>query len=441
MKRLHYTWIVSTIAIALNISLTGAELEWNGWKPFSPRREISPAFAIRDKGGPDNQGGLVVTHDSRNGLDGAWRKTFPIKGGFHYRASVSARTLKVSTPRANRYVELLFHDEAGQLVNDERVGVKSRPYYLPEVLAQAGEWTRFDGIFQSPADATHATIRLHLRWEPGGEVEWGDIQFMKSEATASRKVRLAAINFRPKGGKSGLDNCRQFAPLIAKASDGMADLVVLGECITTVSNPLDHISGAEPVPGPSTQYLGTLADKHNLYIVTTLFERYGHKIYNSAVLLGPDGKLVGKYRKLCLARGEYRQGIAPGEGFPVFDTRFGRIGMMICFDVHMPEVARGLAANGAEIIAMPIMGGHPALARARAIENQIYLVTSTYGINDDWMQTGVWDLTGKLRSRATKPAEVVIAEVDLAKQNLWRGNMGDFKGRLRHERPPIQLPE
>ena len=75
---------------------------------------------------------------------------------------------------------------------------------------------------------------------------------------------------------------------------------------------------------------------------------------------------------------------------------------MICFDVHMPEVARGLAANGAELIAMPIMGGHPALARARAIENQAHLVTATYSINDDWMQTDVWDLSGDLLVRATE---------------------------------------
>ena len=90
--------------------------------------------------------------------------------------------------------------------------------------------------------------------------------------------------------------------------------------------------------------------------------------------------------------------------------------MMICFDLTMPEVARGLAANGAEIIAMPIMGGHPALARARVIENQTYLVTSTYSINDDWIQSGVWGLSGELLVRATEKDDVVVAEVDLSKQ-------------------------
>lgn len=125
----------------------------------------------------------------------------------------------------------------------------------------------------------------------------------------------------------------------------------------------------------------------------------------------------------------------------MFETRIGKVGMMICFDVHVPEVARGLAANGAEIIAMPIMDGHPALARARATENQVYLITSICSINDDWTQSGVWGLSGDLLVRATKKDSVVIAEVDLAEQFFWRGNMGDFKSRLRHERPAVELPK
>src|SRR5690606_1312999 len=186
--------------------------------------------------------------------------------------------------------------------------------------------------------------------------------------------------------------------------------------------------------------LGSLAKKHGLYIVTSLFEREDHLIYNTAVLLDPKGELVGKYRKMCPARDEYRTGIATGEEFPVFDTAIGKVGMMICFDVHMPEVARGIAANGAEIIAMPIMGGHPALARARAIENQVYLVTATYVLNDDWMQTGVWGLSGDLLSRAVEPNTVVVSEVDLSEPYIWRANMGYFRTRLRHERPDVPLP-
>ena len=236
------TLVVLSLGIVIPLVTVAGKLEWNGWTPFSPREEIQPDFKAREKGGPDRKGGLVVTHDSREGLDGAWLKTFKVEGGGHYRATASARTRKVRNPRANRYVELLFHDKAGNLVNDERVGVKSRPYYLPEVNGNIGDWTKFHGIFKAPHDATHATVRLHLRWEPGGEVEWGNLGLMKSSERPVRRVKLAAVNFRPKGGMTGLDNCRQFAPYVGKAAAQKADLVVLGECITTVGNPLDHVA-------------------------------------------------------------------------------------------------------------------------------------------------------------------------------------------------------
>ncbi len=419
-----------------------SSLEWRGWRPYFPREEVRPDFFIKKKGGPDGNGGLVVRHDARERLFGAWGKTYEVEGGAHYRVTALAKTLKVVNARTNRYLELFFHDKKGKYVPDDRFdGVHTRPLYPWDQPADGKGWTPFTDVFRAPASATHATIRLFLRWEPGGEVEWGGVSFEKSPPPPPRKVRLAAVNFRPRGGKSTLDNCRMLAPFADKAAGKRADLVVFGECITTMNNGLDHVTGAEPVPGPCTDYLGTLSKKHDLYLVTSLFEREGDKVYNTAVMLGPDGSLVGSYRKLCLARGEYRRGIAPGSGFPVFDTRFGKVGMMICFDVHMPEVARGIAANGAEVIAMPIMGGHPALAKARAIENQVHLVTSTYSLNEDWMQTGVWDRAGVLHARATLKDEVVVHEVDLASPHIWRGNIGYFRGRLRHERPAFPLPE
>ena len=90
--------------------------------------------------------------------------------------------------------------------------------------------------------------------------------------------------------------------------------------------------------------------------------------------------------------------------------------MMICWDVHFPEVAQNLSYRGAEIIALPIWGGNPLLARARAVENQIFLVTSTYSSRQDWMKTGVIDPTGKWLALAKDWGDVVVVEVDLDKQ-------------------------
>ena len=90
-------------------------------------------------------------------------------------------------------------------------------------------------------------------------------------------------------------------------------------------NGLNAETGAEKIPGPCVEFLANLAKKNDLYLVTSLFERDGEVIYNTAVILGPDGKLLGKYRKLCLARDEYRTGISPGNQLPVFNTRFGKL--------------------------------------------------------------------------------------------------------------------
>ena len=80
--------------------------------------------------------------------------------------------------------------------------------------------------------------------------------------------------------------------------------IVLGETLPYFGLGKSPVDTSEPVPGPSTEYFGSLARQHDLYIVLSVFERDGHLVYNTAVALGPDGTLVGKYRKVCLPRGE-----------------------------------------------------------------------------------------------------------------------------------------
>ena len=108
------------------------------------------------------------------------------------------------------------------------------------------------------------------------------------------------------------------------------------------------------------------------------------------------------------------QGIAPGLEYPVFETRFGKLGMMICYDGFFPEVARQLSNRGAEVIAWPVWGCNPTLASARACENHVYLVSSTYeDVSRNWMVTAVFDHEGKPSLAPTSGALVVVAEVDL----------------------------
>ncbi len=249
------------------------------------------------------------------------------------------------------------------------------------------------------------TVELHLQWAPGGQVEWSGMTLAETAPPAPRKVRLAAVHYRPHGGKSPAENCRQFAPLIAEAARRHADLVVLGETLTFAGTTRKMADCAEPIPGPATEYFGRLAKQHDLYIVPGLVERDGHLIFNTAALIGPDGKVVGKYRKVALPRGEIEAGVEPGREYPVFDTRFGKVGLMVCYDGFFPEVARQLANRGAEVIAWPVWGCNPALAAARACENHVYLVSSTYeDPARDWMLSAVWDHEGRALRRARSGA-------------------------------------
>ena len=133
----------------------------------------------------------------------------------------------------------------------------------------------------------------------------------------------------------------------------------------------------ETIPGGEiTERLRAQARQYGLYVIGALRERDGEAIHNTAVVIGRDGEIVGKYRKTHLAPGEWDE-VQAGDEYPVFTTDFGRIGVLICMDIHYPEIWRILALQGAEIIFWPTQcidyTGDliESLFNARAIDNQI----------------------------------------------------------------------
>lgn len=294
--------------------------------------------------------------------------------------------------------------------------------------------------YRAPAKARRATVELHLQWAPKAQAQWTVATFQETEPEPARKVRLATIHHRPTG-KSPRANCEEFAPLVAEAARQGADLVVLGETVHYVGVGKKPHEVAEPIPGPSTEYFCDLAKKLGLYIVVSFYERDGRVIYNVAVLIGPDGRVIGKYRKVCLPHAEIEAGVMPGSEYPVFDTKFGKVGLMVCYDGFFPEVARELTKRGAEVIAWPVWGCDPLLARARANENRVFIVSSTYmDAGANWMLSAVYDRDGTPLAVAQKWDTVAVTEVDLNGRHVGPYNLGDFHAMVQRHRP-LPLPE
>ena len=154
-------------------------------------------------------------------------------------------------------------------------------------------------------------------------------------------------------------NLQKLAKGIAQAAQRGAELVVLQELHNTpyfcqTENP-DLFDLAEPIPGPSTDFFGTLARQFGVVIVTSLFERRAAGLYhNTAVVIEKDGTIAGKYRKMHIPDDPaYYEKFyfTPGDlGFEPIDTSVGRLGVQVCWDQWYPEGARLMALRGADLL-------------------------------------------------------------------------------------------
>ncbi|MEH6549279.1 MAG: carbon-nitrogen hydrolase family protein [Pseudomonadales bacterium] len=208
-----------------------------------------------------------------------------------------------------------------------------------------------------------------------------------SEQKTLDTITVAAIQMEPRlNDKAG--NMAKALSCIDEASAAGARLVIFPECALTAyvfEDSTETAAAAESVPGPSTEILTKKAKEKDVYIVAGMVETHESGFYNVSVLVGPEG-YIGKYRKMHpwypaeeawpITRGESDQ------GFPVFKTEIGNIGMCICYDMWIPETARMLALNGADIIAFPtntvaVPAGEAVfdhVLRTRALENHVWIV-------------------------------------------------------------------
>ncbi|MBL9170789.1 MAG: carbon-nitrogen hydrolase [Verrucomicrobiales bacterium] len=213
----------------------------------------------------------------------------------------------------------------------------------------------------------------------------------------------------------------------------------------------DYFKLAESIPGPTTEKFQKLAKKHGVVIIASLFEKRASGLYhNTSVIIDADGSLMGIYRKMHIPDDPLfyeKFYFTPGDlGFRVWNTRFGKIGVLICWDQWYPEGARLTAMQGAEILFYPTaIGWHPKekaeygtnqhgaweiIQRSHAVANGCYVAAvNRIGLEQPiggdgiefWGQSFVAGTSGQLLAKASVDREeVMIVPVDLAKVDVTR---------------------
>lgn len=230
-----------------------------------------------------------------------------------------------------------------------------------------------------------------------------------------RKVWVSTTAFIG-GGPTIADNIARARWLLELACAERPDIVCLSETFAYLSVAYSSAAEvAEPVPGPITDMAAEIARRYSTYIICPLLELRGGKVYNVAVLLDRRGQIVGMYEKVhpVTTTADYtllEYGVTPGLEPKVFQTDFGRIGILICFDIMYPQEWAKLKAKGAEIVfwASAYNGGFPLQVYAGL--HHYYVVSA---VNPD--RARIVDISGEIIAMTNRRNAVISAPLDLEK--------------------------
>ena len=399
------------------------EADAAGWKRWSPRDEIAPEFAIDPRGGREGRGALKIAAHAASDF-GAWRRTLNhLRAGQTYRFTAWYRAQRIDNERHSIIARLQWLD-----ANGKPVATTVRPPEYPLDVAREGDWVKMESMVRAPDTARALDVQLSLGFDADGVVWWDGVAMAEIDAPAGRVIRAMTVHLRPRNSPSREANVEQFSAVVRAAADQKPDIICFPEGMTVVGTGRKYVEVGESIPGPTTESLGALARQLNSYIVAGLYERVAPAVYNTAVLIDRSGKVAGSYRKTHLPREEWEAGLTPGDSYPIFETDFGKVGLMICWDLQFPEPWRALGLQGAELILLPIWGGSETLLRARAIENHAFIVSSSYD-----MKSCVVAPDGEILTEATTAAPVATADVYLDRK-IYQPWLGDMSTRTWKER-------
>lgn len=239
--------------------------------------------------------------------------------------------------------------------------------FLSIVQRSNGQNLKLDKYSNIKQSQTHIRVAsaavLPEKWDK--ETNWKRIEKMATEAA---KAGDAQIVVTPEGVLEGY---------VINEVNGVKDKAEKDKIIAKFNEV------AEPLDGAYIQKACDLSDNLDIYLVFGFLESRNSKLYNSVILIDPDGDIIGLYSKTHFAQG-YKinpEEYTAGDDYPVFDTPFGKVGMIICYDRQLPEPARIMALKGAQVLFVPAYGSYTeetgwntVLMRTRAYENEFPVV-------------------------------------------------------------------
>ena len=281
----------------------------------------------------DASGGKALRLTSRDFSSfGKWRAAaIVIQPHHYYEFAVLYRSEGLTDERGSVVALLSWNSAAGKSLQRD---------YVDRIGPAEDGWHRATRVLRAPDDAATVTVELALRWARTGSVYFRSPRLVAIPAPASRLVRVVTTRVDEQAQTTAAENLQYLADVLDRAGRERPDVILLTEIFVDRGIPGSPQALAQPIPGPATEILSRKARQYKSYVITSLLEVEDGRTYNAAVIVDREGRLAGKYRKTHLPLNEVEDGITPGSEYPVFDTDFGRIGIMICWDAFFPETAR-----------------------------------------------------------------------------------------------------
>jgi predicted amidohydrolase len=383
------------------------------WSVVAGNPALKPTFKL--VGGQDEKRELMAQGNGRRECYGYIRHPLRLAGGKTYRMRVQFRFANLDDVNRS-LVHGIFTDKFNNGIFEYR---------------KEGDLIIGEGRFTGPPQNQDGEVRLYFRYSARGQVWWEQVSLEECAPIAPRPVKLAV--------SWGAGDLKFWERWLDAAGSRGADLALMPEMFNGIEDPMK----AEAEDGPSRKLMAEKARQWKMHVSGTTYVWRGDLVFNTAPLFDRQGKLLGVYDKNMVYDPELDWGATPGEGFPVFDTDLGRVGIIICYDSWFPKTVELLALKGAELVLFPNAGYYTELIHARSADNCVFMAVSSTS-----NPAGVWDSAGHqageeredptcaapsaiLSFQRDEAARLFLVTVDLAKKQSpadWGGPMRSAPG-------------